>query len=484
MNDVVVWTPWLASVTLVLVACGDPPGAEEIDTSTATNGMTSADESSTTSVSPTTTATTATTAMDDTSTDPTTTGASSQDSSGTTADPVTPQVILPRTSILAAELGVLVNDADPQSVATAEYYVAAREIPEDNLVHLTLPTGGAVLSLEDFAVAIAIVEASLGDDIQALAITWTLPYRVDCMSITSAFALGFAMEHCSSPCGPTAEVATYDSLTLQPWTDHGIRPTMMLAGADTTAVQALIDRGVAADGTMPTGDGYLIRTTDGARNVRWPLFEQTVALFDHEGGLPFEYIDNQDGMGLDYIENTQDVLFYFTGLVSVPQIATNTYLPGAIADHLTSYGGEVPTSSQMSCVAWLEAGATASFGTVVEPCNFVDKFPNPAVATAHYYRGQTLIEAYWKSVATPGEGLFVGEPLAKPWSETEVSFDGSTLVITTTLLAPDVDYDVQAGDTVDGPWETVFSGSVPYPVLISIEIPDATAPYYRLIETS
>jgi xylose isomerase len=26
-----------------------------------------------------------------------------------------------------------------------------------------------------------------------------------------------------------------------------------------------------------------------------------------------------------------------------------------------------------------------------------------------------LIEAYWKSVAWPGQGLFVGEPLARPW---------------------------------------------------------------------
>ncbi|MCP2937667.1 hypothetical protein NK983_33720, partial [Salmonella enterica subsp. enterica serovar Typhimurium] len=29
--------------------------------------------------------------------------------------------------------------------------------------------------------------------------------------------------------------------------------------------------------------------------------------------------------------------------------------------------------------------------------------------------GETLIEAYWKSVAWPGEGVFVGEPLARPF---------------------------------------------------------------------
>ncbi len=34
----------------------------------------------------------------------------------------------------------------------------------------------------------------------------------------------------------------------------------------------------------------------------------------------------------------------------------------------------------------------------------------------HYLQGETLIEAYWKSVAWPSEGLFIGEPLAAPYS--------------------------------------------------------------------
>jgi hypothetical protein len=27
-----------------------------------------------------------------------------------------------------------------------------------------------------------------------------------------------------------------------------------------------------------------------------------------------------------------------------------------------------------------------------------------------------LLEAYWKSVAMPGQGLFLGEPLARPFA--------------------------------------------------------------------
>jgi hypothetical protein len=34
----------------------------------------------------------------------------------------------------------------------------------------------------------------------------------------------------------------------------------------------------------------------------------------------------------------------------------------------------------------------------------------------HYALGASAIESYWKSVAWPGEGVFVGEPLAQPFA--------------------------------------------------------------------
>jgi hypothetical protein len=34
----------------------------------------------------------------------------------------------------------------------------------------------------------------------------------------------------------------------------------------------------------------------------------------------------------------------------------------------------------------------------------------------HYAAGASAIEAYWKSVAWPGQGIFIGEPLAKPFA--------------------------------------------------------------------
>lgn len=117
----------------------------------------------------------------------------------------------------------------------------------------------------------------------------------------------------------------------------------------------------------------------------------------------------------DYIENRDDVLFYFTGKSEVERLDTNRFLPGAIADHLTSGGGRLVGGKQMSALRWLEAGATASYGSVEEPCAVAQKFPAPEVAIRRYLAGETLIEAYSKSVAMPAQGIFIGEPLARPY---------------------------------------------------------------------
>ena len=133
-------------------------------------------------------------------------------------------------------------------------------------------------------------------------------------------------------------------------------------------------------------------------------------------GLVFRYVDKSAGAASDIVANQAQLMFCFTGLVVVPQIETNTWLPGVAADHLTSAAGLLPDGGcQMPATAWLRAGATASDGTVEEPCNLTDKFPKAGVLVGSCSKGDTLIKAYWISVRTPGQGLFVGEPLARPW---------------------------------------------------------------------
>jgi len=77
----------------------------------------------------------------------------------------------------------------------------------------------------------------------------------------------------------------------------------------------------------------------------------------------------------------------------------------------------------MSILNWIDAGVTGSYGTVVEPCSYVQKFPDPRIVMQKYLSGSSLIEAYWKSVKMPGQGLFVGEPLAAPFKACHLLVD-------------------------------------------------------------
>ncbi len=305
------------------------------------------------------------------------------------------------------ELGVIVNDADPLSVRIGRYYQEKRGIPDANVIHVRFAPGGTVMTRAVFEKVRAMAAAGTPARVQAYALAWTSPYRVECMAITAAFAFGFHRDFCASGCAPTAQSPYFDSASRAPARDHRMRPAMMLAGLDFAAVKSLIDRGVASDYTQPAGTGYLLDTGDRARNVRAATFANVTRRLDDR--VRFVHLK------ADYIENRQDVLFYFTGAARVPQLHTNTFLPGAVADHLTSGGGRLTDSVQMSSLRWLEAGATASYGTALEPCNFPQKFPRVDILTKRYLQGETVIEAYWKSVAMPGQGVFIGEPLAKPY---------------------------------------------------------------------
>ncbi|NOT10699.1 MAG: TIGR03790 family protein [Methylococcaceae bacterium] len=319
----------------------------------------------------------------------------------------------PLPSLTAKQLAVIVNDSDPLSKQTADYYQIKRQIPQANIIHVRFDSNTDSLSKNAFVNLKQEVTAKTPKDVQAYVLTWLKPFRVDCMSITTAFASDFDQGFCANVCQESRKSPYFASDSQKPYTDFGWRPTMVLAGRTLNDVKQLIDRGVASDFTRPQGTAYLLKTKDQARSSRAIYFPAIVKTF--AGLWPVHYLEQET------IENKNDVMFYFTGLMHVPNIQTNTYLPGAIADHLTSAGGILSGSDQMNILDWIEAGATASYGAVIEPCNYPAKFPHPGVLLHYYIRGNTLIEAYWKSVWEPGQGIFVGEPLANPFGSPPVT---------------------------------------------------------------
>ena len=314
----------------------------------------------------------------------------------------------PLPAITAKELGVIVNDSDPLSIKIAKYYQQQRNIPEQNIIHVKFSTWHKVLPISKFIQIKKTVDKLTPKHVQAYALTWMQPYRVGCMSITTAFAAGYNESFCARGCKQTFKSPYFNSERALPFAEFNWRPTMALAGENFAEVKALIDRGVASDYSNPMGTAYLLTTSDKARSTRSVLFPSTTRAFS--GLWPVETLKQ------DAIENKQDVMFYFTGKTHIAKIYSNHFLPGAVADHLTSAGGVLTGSKQMSSIEWLKAGATGSYGAVIEPCNFVQKFPHPGIMMYYYIRGNSLIEAYWKSVAWPGQGVFIGEPLAKPFA--------------------------------------------------------------------
>lgn len=305
-------------------------------------------------------------------------------------------------------LALVINAADPLSESIGRVYQRARRLPDTQVIRVRFEPAVSSLDPDSFRVLKGEVDRRTPRHVQVYALAWAAPYRVGCQSITSAFAFGIDSRLCAEGCRSTRVNPYYARGDVRrPWDVLRMRPAMLLAATRLSEAHGLIARGVASDGTAPPGTAYLLSTSDGKRNSRAFSYGRVAAAVGE--GFRVKVLRS------DSLVGAKDVMAYFTGLATVPAMASNRYRPGAVADHLTSFGGQLTDSQQMSALRWLEAGATGSYGTVVEPCNFPAKFPDPALVLAYYRRGDTLIEAYWRSVAMPGQGVFIGEPLARPW---------------------------------------------------------------------
>jgi len=196
---------------------------------------------------------------------------------------------------------------------------------------------------------------------------------------------------------------------------------MLLAGRNFEQVKALIDRGVAADGSLafrgrPPVSVMLLTTDDKARGVRTALYPGAEAASAAKAvGVDMRVAPASE------LNAARRVLMAITGSERVQLTPPPDWVAGGLGDHLTSSGGDLfGTHGQSTVLAWLDSGATASHGAVSEPCNHLQKFPHPQVLLGQYLQGSSAIEAYWKSVAWPQQSLFVGEPLASPFARPPV----------------------------------------------------------------
>lgn len=324
-------------------------------------------------------------------------------------------MVVPRINgrITAKTLGLIINTADPYSVEVGNFYASARHLAPEQVLRLDLPVK-ASLTAAEFATLAAKIQSHFGPSIQALALAWTLPYAVQCNSITGALALGYDETLCAHSCSPSRESPFFGKATSRPFTDLKMRPSMLLASHDVEMAKEMIRRGVASDGSLGLHgalpvNAYFVTTNDPARSARSPLFPPAGLL--RQQGVDVHVETAQA------LENVDNLLVYMTGLVKVDKLDTLKWVPGGVGDHLTSTGGQlIGGGGQMSILDWIASGATASYGTVSEPCAHPQKFPHPQIMMLNYLQGSTVLEAYWKSVAWPQQGVFIGEPLAAPFA--------------------------------------------------------------------
>ena len=186
---------------------------------------------------------------------------------------------------------------------------------------------------------------------------------------------------------------------------------MMLTSSNLTQALSLVDRGVSSDSTFPSQSAVLAHTSDIFRNVRYFSFDN--AIFETRVLGNFSLTK----MNIDWPIGLSNLLGFETGNYSVVA-PPGIFIPGAMVDSLTSYGGDLfeYTGGQTTALEFLNAGASGSYGTVVEPCNYLEKFPSPLT---YFYqaRGFSIAESYYQSLTNPYQGILVGEPLAAPFAD-------------------------------------------------------------------
>jgi len=175
-----------------------------------------------------------------------------------------------------------------------------------------------------------------------------------------------------------------------------------------------------ADYSQPKGTVYITDTTDVRTTCRKAGFELAVERLKAIGKKA-EIVPNI----LPVLKG--DVVGVTMGTaVFAWAPSRSVFVPGAIADNLTSLGGAMEVASQTKLTEYLRNGAAAASGAVAEPYSIQAKFPHPTIHAA-YATGLTCAESFYASVAGPYQLLIVGDPLCQPFvSPPKFEIDGVT----------------------------------------------------------
>jgi len=346
------------------------------------------------------------------------------------------------------EILLLANADSVDSVRVAKEYARLRGVPEQNLVRLSMPRelgrAAAALKPADFTRLIWLPanrqarRRGIEDHILAWVYSVDFPVRIAVKPEISIQRLTFLRNRLPDPdevekgtyasplfagplniAGKAHESQTLDVLRL--WLRNEMPlPSMMLgvSGPRGNTVEEILEclrRGAASDGGMPEATVYFGKGRDIRSTCReWQYGTARRELFR---------LGVRSAVAATPPRDADDIIGIFMGAANVIP-PRGRYLPGCIAEHLTSASAVFHSDHQTKLTAWIKTGATASAGAVTEPYSNWKKFPCAHVYV-HYARGCTVLESFFQAIRCPLQILLVGEPLAAPWGpKAEVSIGG------------------------------------------------------------
>jgi uncharacterized protein (TIGR03790 family) len=386
---------------------------------------------------------------------------------------------------------VVVNQNSTNSVQLGNYYCEKRQVPPQNYLRINWPGGNTAWTNSDFQTYLydplisMLSSRQLTNQAEYVVLSMDIPYHVfktigdDTNSTTSALFYGFHTNDPSQiptnlPASCSLPVASSNSYAGSEGIFRSTPPinaksnsflVTMITATNLALAKQVVDQGVASDGTFPTQVVYLAKSDDTARNIRYQSADNAVFDTRLRGNYSMQRIV---AYGISGFGN---ILGFQSGAPNYG-VAGVTFVPGGMADNLTSFGGQIFQGAygQLNILSFLQAGAVGTYGTVDEPCAYLEKFPSPQ---NYFYqsRGFSLAECYYQSVTNPYQGLLLGEPLTAPFQQApSVTWSnlpsGSLLSGVTNLtlqaVASDISHPVQQVDLfVDGLWTQTLTNITP-----------------------
>ncbi len=388
-------------------------------------------------------------------------------------------------------MAVVVNTNSTNSVQLGNYYCERRQVPPQNLLGANWTGSSITWAKTNFESVLLnpllsmLASRKLTNQIDYVVLSMDFPYHVTETNgenaTTAALFYGFKADG-APPCGGCPNSCSLPNASSNSYAgSEGIfRSTppinassnsflvTMITASNLASAKLIVDQGVLGDFTFPTQTVFLAKSTNSinsARNIRYKTFDNAIFNGRLRGNYSIQRTNTEYNWVFGNCLGVQHGVLY-SGTDGT------TFVPGAMADNLTSFGGLILEDSfgHLKLLAYLAAGASASYGTVIEPCNYLEKFPSPQ---NYFYqaRGFSLGECYYQSVTNPFQGLLVGEPLAAPFAQPASgswnNLPANALLVGTTNLAvqftaSDAQHPLQQIDLfLDGAWVQTLTNLPP-----------------------